>query len=225
MGRIRHGYSDQVNYLQSMLNRTNLRLFLATALFLTGTAAAIAQPGSWLGCPTTGSAKVGTVEYSLNPLKNRTTKPTAAEIDNSITLDRILQPGNDTARFETTDGAVVEGYVVLVKLAGAETCNCKKTAKKHKDVHIEIAKTVNETNKAKFMVIEITPRVRATMGTAWSVENLKKLKGKKVRFTGWMFYDRIHQNVAKNTAASGNTIHRATAWEVHPVTAWSLVNP
>lgn len=64
-------------------------------------------------------------------------------IHESVSGNLAVDP---TACGQGPDGATVEGYVVLVKLAGAETCNCKKTAKKHKDVHIEASTPLSLTS-------------------------------------------------------------------------------
>src|SRR5438132_14085112 len=62
-----------------------------------------------------------------------------------------------------------------------------------------------------------------------------KLKGKWVKFSGWMLFDFIHQDASQSTAP-GNPVcpndgklhsgcnWRATPWEVHPVTAYTVVS-
>jgi hypothetical protein len=82
-----------------------------------------------------------------------------------------------------------------------------------------IAKNANEADKSKMMVIEITPKIRATKPGRWSPANIASLAGRKVRITGWLMFDAIHKNVARNTSTNHNVvIQRATAWEIHPVT-------
>src|SRR3954470_12604920 len=78
--------------------------------------------------PLTGTASAGSLEYTLNPLKNRTTAPTSGHIDHSITLDAVLAPGNDETRFHTSKGAVIEGWVIGTRMEGKESCNCNKPA-------------------------------------------------------------------------------------------------
>ncbi len=180
---------------------------------------ALSQP-----CGSTGTAAQGTIEYTLNPFKNRTHAPTSSEIAHTITLDKILQTGSDLSRFNDSDGATIEGYVISTKLADKESCNCDMTAPKFRDIHLMIAKDANETDKAKMMVIEITPKIRATKPVVWSPANVAKLVGHKIRITGWMMFDTVHKNVARNTASSTTTYQRATCWEVHPVTYITTVN-
>lgn len=175
--------------------------------------------------PQTGTASPGSIEYTLNPFKNRTHAPTTSEIVHSITLDKIFQTGNDLNRFHNTDGATIEGYVISTKLSDKESCNCDMTDPKFRDIHMMIAKTPNETDKAKMMVIEITPKIRATKPVKWSPANIEKLVGHKIRIVGWMMFDTVHKNVARNTAASSTTTYqRATSWEVHPVTHIAIIN-
>ena len=59
-----------------------------------------------------------------------------------------------------------------------------------------------------------------------------QLKGKRVKFSGWMLYDFIHENAAQSTRPNQpvcanfgdkNCNWRATPWEVHPVTAYEIV--
>ncbi|HWA33137.1 MAG TPA: DUF6359 domain-containing protein [Cyclobacteriaceae bacterium] len=171
--------------------------------------------------PQTGSATPGSLEYTLNPLKNRTAAPTSAQIDHTITLTAVLAPGNDETRFHTNKGAVIEGWVIGTKLEGKESCNCNKTDPKDRDYHIAIAKKKTETDGSKMMVVEVTPKVRAAMG--WSTTDVTGLKGHKVKFTGWMFFDTKHKNIARNTHFGSAAVVRATCWEVHPVMKFDIV--
>jgi len=43
-------------------------------------------------------------------------------------------------------------------------------------------------------------------------------------FTGWMFFDDEHDDEAENTAPTASNKWRATACEVHPVTAIETVS-
>jgi hypothetical protein len=108
------------------------------------------------------------------------------------------------------------------KLEGVESCNCNKTARKDRDYHIAVAKTKTETDGSKMMVVEVTPKIRAAMG--WTEADISGLKGHKVKFTGWMFFDSKHKNIARNTHFGTATVVRATCWEVHPVTEFTVLN-
>jgi hypothetical protein len=164
----------------------------------------------------TGTLSAGKQE--LNKLKNRDNAP--ATITNSVTLDKIMKPGNDGI-FKPSQGVAVVGYVAHVKAGEPrETCNCARDD--IADIHIDVVLKESDKNKSsKYMIVEISPRWQVKLGDLASVKS--KLEGSWVRFTGWMLYDYIHKSNAKNTNPKGKAIWRATAWEVHPVTAFKVV--
>ena len=47
------------------------------------------------------------------------------------------------------------------------------------------------------------------MNPSWTKANLNKIRGQKVRITGWLMYDFEHPPQVGKT--------RGTLWEVHPV--------
>ncbi len=51
-----------------------------------------------------------------------------------------------------------------------------------------------------------------------------EIKGKCVAFTGFLFYDSIHADEAENTAPGRKGNWRKTAWEVHPVTFYEVLD-
>jgi hypothetical protein len=101
-----------------------MKLALIPFLFFLVTDRAISQPCS----PTHGSASPGSLEYELNPLKNRTAHPASGDLKTSITLNAILAIGNDITRFLNTDGATIEGWVIGTKLEGVESWKAWKAA-------------------------------------------------------------------------------------------------
>jgi hypothetical protein len=159
---------------------------------------------------------------ALNRLKNRYQAPTGDEMDDSVSLEKILKPGDDLDRFDEHSGARVAGYVVDVKEGGKETCNCHATDPDDRDTHIEVALTP-DAPEIERVIVEVTPRLRVQMrehGIDWTTDGLRQqLKGKWVQFTGWMLFDTMHINEAENTNPGGDKNWRATCWEIHPVTA------
>lgn len=179
------------------------------------------------GCNMDGTAKTANLK-KLNELKNRYTPPQDNEINHSITLSAVLAPGDDRTRWSSSNGAEVTGYVLDVKPGGGETCNCGKTDPVHTDAHIELV--LNSTDSdTQSMVVEVTPRMRAIMGTSgtdWSTKTLRQqLRGKWVTVRGWMTFDIQHASAAENTNPGGAGDWRATAWEIHPVTDIQVVAP
>lgn len=174
-------------------------------------------------CPMEGDAK-GAEDKNTNTLKNRYTFPTDADIDKSITLEKMLAPGNDENRFSETKAATITGYVVHVSKKGSsETCNCHAKEPLFTDTHIDIVLDPDHSGKRERVVVEVTPRMRAIMadkGIDWSSQALQDLIGKRVTFTGWLLWDWRHKKDAENTdPGDANQNWRATCWEIHPVTS------
>ena len=159
-------------------------------------------------CPVEGSA-TNDKDKIANRLKNRNI--TTKKID-SINLQQVLAPGRDSARFSNTSYSMIEGYVVEIKDGGKESCNCGAEADSLIDVHIYIGLTPTAA-KEDCMIIEVTPKFKKLYPTL----NLKKLKGKKVKIYGYMFYDEEHKGNAKNTCMKCTKVWRRTCWEIHPV--------
>ena len=53
--------------------------------------------------------------------------------------------------------------------------------------------------------------------------DVTKLRGRKVTFTGWLFFDAQHSPSARNTNPRGTHNWRATCWEIHPVTEMAVL--
>jgi hypothetical protein len=183
-------------------------------------------PQRYHGCPINGLTKIANLR-TLNRAKNRFVAPKVSDIDQTVTLQAMEQPGADIDRFDPTRAAVIEGFVVGIKVGGVETVNCKAADSLFRDTHIEIALT-NDHHLAttKRVIVEVTPRWRYAMekqGADWTTEGLAAaLLGRKVRFTGWLLFDVEHLNEAVNTDpadAKGKKNWRATDWEIHPVTS------
>ena len=170
-------------------------------------------------CPLQGDAKDAQAK-ELNPLKRRMTTPSESEIDSKVTLSAIVAPGDDKGRWDVKKGAVISGYVTDVKEGGSESVNCHTKNPLYRDTHIELVVNPGD-GEDKYVIVEVTPQWREVMqkdGLDWTTTGLRKqLKGRWVRFTGWMFYDAEHANAATNSEGKAH-IWRATVWEIHPIT-------
>ncbi len=169
---------------------------------------------------------------ALDLQKNRATAPTAAQIDSDVTLGAMLSPGDDTSRFDASQGASVEGIVIRVKSGSIESCNCHAQDEIDQDTHIELALSAGAPPPQR-VVLEVTPRLRKQMkanGKDWSTATLSGqnngggIVGKWVRITGWLFFDEVHVDVAENTNPGGKNNVRATCWEIHPITSLDLLD-
>ncbi|HEV2836033.1 MAG TPA: hypothetical protein VGW58_11980, partial [Pyrinomonadaceae bacterium] len=122
---------------------------VAVALFIT----------AWLvlarNCPSAGIAFTHR-DRQLHRLKNRTAFPQAADFDARVTLDALLQPGDDTNRWSTDHAARVQGQVIDVAYARPEATNCYSPCRR--DIHILIAKR-DGVAKNEHVVLEVTPNL------------------------------------------------------------------
>ena len=175
--------------------------------------AVFAQTAMFHNCPPEGTWKTEE-DKALNTLKNRWTAPDP--INKQVDLAEVVAPGPDEHRFGNGWGATLEGYIVALKLEGPEGCNCESPAPDERDFHIWFGLKPSAL-KRECMVIEITPRWREAK--KWDVSEIKSWKSRRVRVTGWFFWDPRHASMAVNSTPSAKLLARATCWELHPVTS------
>ncbi len=176
-----------------------------------------------LNCPTAGIAITSRAREN-HRLKNRTALPQAADFDPRVTLDALLQRGDDRDRWSTNRAARVQGLVVDVAYAGAEATNCWNPCRR--DIHILIANR-KDAPKTDQVVLEVTPKLRdwaAQQGIDWSEQTLQsQLVGHWCEFEGWLYFDVGHDEESENVAPGNAENWRGTAWEVHPITRIRVV--
>jgi hypothetical protein len=160
----------------------------------------------------------------LNRLKNRTALPSHADIDPALTLEAMLAPGDDRARWSPDRAGSIEGVVVRVHDAARESANCFSATRV--DAHIEVARRLDAPPNQR-VVVEVTPPMRdwaSRQGSDWSTTTLQReLTGRRVRIQGWLMFDAEHDRESENTNPGRSENWRATAWELHPVTAIRVV--
>jgi hypothetical protein len=202
--------------MSSSRRRFLLRFFLVTSVIVV--LLVIVWLGFVLNCPSEGIALTGRARH-LHRLKNRTASPQPADYDTTVTLEKLLAPGDDTNRWSTNLAARVEGEVIDVAYAGSEATNCFDP--RRRDVHILIA-TRKGAAKSEHVVLEVTPplaEMAAEQGLDWREQSLhSELVGHWVQFEGWLYFDVGHAEESENTAPGNPENWRATAWEIHPVT-------
>jgi len=174
-------------------------------------------------CPSVGIALTARARQ-LHRLKNRTAFPQAADFDSRVTLDALLQPGDDRNRWSTDHAGRVQGYVIDVAYARPEATNCFSPCRR--DIHILIANR-KDAAKNEQVVLEVTPSLREAVsgqGMDWSAETLQsQLVGHWCEFEGWLYFDVGHAEESENTAPHHPDNWRATAWELHPITKITVV--
>lgn len=157
---------------------------------------------------------------AFNSLKNRTTLPAAADFDARATLDAMLAPGDDRHRWQHSRAGAITGYIVRVLDAGPESANCLSGTRV--DTHIEVARRADAPPNER-VIVEVTPPMREraiSRGLDWTTATLRRdLTGRRVRIEGWLLFDEEHDGDSENTQPGQRRNWRATAWEIHPVTA------
>jgi hypothetical protein len=200
-------------------------------------------------CPTSGFAfsPFSKARRELHRLKNRTAIPQPTDFDTTVTLEKMLQPGDDHNRWSATRAARVEGYVVSIANGPLELSNCYLPCSR--DIHIHIGLRPDAPPREQ-VVLEITPRMqewaRHEGGNSsrlqvedwsgykvrdlsrqlgrdwpgdWSEETLRReLPGHWCSFEGWLLFDSHHAAESENTTPGRANNWRATAWEIHPIT-------
>ncbi len=132
----------------------------------------------------------------------------------SISINKILAPNyikDESVPYTKEKLICIEGYVILQKMGGSESCNCHAKNKDGWDVHLEVAKTPNAKG-IDAMICEVTPKYPNRDKVDW-----KGMVGKKVRITGYLFSDIEHYHNAVNTNPKGTNLWRRTEIECHPV--------
>lgn len=203
-----------MSHLRRRLTITFIILALCAALIL------VAQTRY---CPPQGCALTPATRAFIL-LKNRTTTPTDADFDRRATLDALIAPGDDRARWSESRAGVVEGYVVAVERGSVEAANCFSFTRR--DVHIHVAARP-DAPLTETVVVEVTPRfadLARARGGDWSLDALRRtLVGHRCRFEGWLLFDQEHADESENTAHGNPADWRATAWELHPVTRIEII--
>jgi hypothetical protein len=196
------------------------KLSAALGAFL---AAAVGLAQTSGDCPPGGDAVKPNIQ-ELNAQMARTDSPSEDEIDDTVTLDALLEPGQDDLRFQNGTGVVVSGYVVAVHDGGPTSTNCHAVEPEAQDTVIELASDSNVPDPAHRVFAIVTPRWRSIMVRQkqdWSTRGLRaRFLQRWVNVAGWLVFDSSAAKRALNTApGAGVDIVRATAWEIHPVTA------
>jgi hypothetical protein len=174
-------------------------------------------------CPSIGIALTANAR-NLHRLKNRTAIPHTADFDSGVTLDALLQPGDDSNRWSNDRAVRVQGQVLDVAYARPEATNCFNPCRR--DIHIVIAKQ-NGAAKTEQVVVEVTPNAKewaTQQGIDWSEQRLQaQLVGHWCEFEGWLYFDAGHAEESENIHPQRPDNWRATAWEIHPVTKITIM--
>lgn len=167
------------------------------SVFLLALATALLFSGSAYGVQKHGDEKGESPEAKA--LKNRHTVPKPANIDQAVALAALLDKKAESD-WSNAKAAVLEGYVIQVE------------KEEDGDFHIVLADDPQEHDTNKWVIVEVTPAWRKRKA-ALADARLRQLTQKKVRVTGWLFYEPEEEHVDP----------RGTRWELHPVTDITVV--
>jgi hypothetical protein len=200
--------------------KTRILLFLAAGVVvLIGVSLILSRH-----CPSAGIGLTSKAR-TLHRLKNRTALPEPSDFNRQISLSELLKPGDDSSRWSTQQAARIEGYVIDVAYARAEAANCFIPCRR--DLHILVASRKGAPQNEQ-VVLEVTPNLReraAQRGLDWSETSLRtQLLNRWCEFEGWLYFDVGHAEESENTAPHNPGNWRATAWEIHPVTNFKVID-
>lgn len=150
--------------------------------------------------------------------------PQESDFNRQISLTELLKPGDDRSRWSTQQAARLEAYVIDVAYARPEATNCFLPCRR--DIHILVANRKGAP-KNEQLVLEVTPNLvewAARRGWDWSEASLRaQVLGHWCEFEGWLYFDVGHAEESENTAPQNPGNWRATAWEIHPVTKFTVL--
>ncbi len=199
-------------------------LAVAAGMLLSAAVAVLAQAGG--GCPPEGDATKAKIR-DLNIQKARMTSPSDDEVDDTVTMESLLEPGDDTMRFENGTAVSIAAYVMAVRDGGPDSSNCHSQDPADQGTVLELASDSNVPDPGHRVFAIVTPRWRAILakqGRDWTTRGLRaKYLHQAIIVTGWLLFDSEAASRAANTTPlPGPGITRATAWQIEPVTDLEL---
>jgi len=82
-------------------------------------------------CPVTGGSSNGkpltAKKQDLNTKKNRAKDPVESNIDPNVTINKMLNSGDEPNAFDESKAATITGYMFKAKDEPGESCNCYAT--------------------------------------------------------------------------------------------------
>src|SRR4029450_917036 len=199
-------------------------LAAAAVMFLSAAVAVFAQSAGT--CPPEGDATKAKVR-DLNIQRARMTSPSDDDVDDTVTMESLEEPGDDTQRFDNGTAASIAAYVIVVRDGGPARSTCPSQDSADQNTVLELASDANVPDPGHRVFAVVTPRWRAVMAKQGQAGTTRALRAKylhqSIIVTGWLLFDFEAANQAANTTPLlGPGITRNTAWEIPPVTAIEL---
>ena len=201
-----------------------LILLWCAALLATGSA--LAQAGDARECPPHGDATRAKVKQ-LNEAKARLDDVSDDDVDDTVTMEGLSEPGDDRPRWQDGQGVEITAYVIDVHDGGAASSNCHSAKSSEHDTILELAPTQDAVDRAHRVHAVVTPQWRQAVAADrvdWSTGALRAHYLQRwVVLRGWLLFNFEAAATSLHTAGLlGPDLARATAWEIHPVTSIEL---
>ena len=200
-----------------------IRSLLGAAILigLTASPASAAHP-----CPPQGDATNARVQR-LNEARARVDEVSDDDVDDTVTMEALEEPGDDRMRFQNGQGVEITAYVVAVRDGGAASSNCHSGKSADHDTILELSPTADAIDRAHRIHAVVTPQWRQAVAADrvdWSTGALRAHYLQRwVTIRGWLLYDFEAASVSLHTAQNmGANLIRGSAWEIHPVTSIEL---
>src|SRR5262245_41627096 len=133
-------------------------MFMRRILFLSSWIALFSL-ATIAGCPSASAEDMGESPKYL-AMKNRATAPKASDLDTAVTLQAMLERGEDG--FSVKKAGTVTGYIVQVE------------REPDGDMHVVMAGEKGETSTTKWVIVEVTPAWQKRKASL-STSKLRKL--------------------------------------------------
>jgi len=199
-------------------------LLCAFLLASSGTSSALAQGSG--PCPPQGDATKPKAQR-VNEQRARTDEPSDDDIDETADISALIAPGDDSLRWQADTAVEIGAFVLDVRDGGPTSANCHSSDPAEHDTILDLSPGPNVADKSHRIIAVITPRWRRLMArneVDWSTRAIRaKYVQRSVTIRGWLLFNADVAARSLNTAPlTGAGVTRATAWEIHPVTAIDL---
>ena len=186
---------------------------------------ALAQTNGSRECPPQGDATKPSLQQ-LNEAKARLDEVSDDDVDDTVTMESLSEPGDDSMRWENGQGAEITAYVIEVRDGGPSSSNCHSSQSADHDTILELGPTADALDHAHHFYAVVTPQLRraaAADRVDWSTGALRAHYLQRwVIVRGWLLFNPEAAARSLHTGTLGATFTRMSAWEIHPVTSLEL---
>src|SRR5262245_23933549 len=207
------------------MRRFFLPLLISCAAVLAGTFLFAQATPAKSGCPPEGDATKVKMKR-LNEARARLDDVTDDDVDDSVSMEEICEPGDDRLRWQDGQGVEVTAYVIEVRDGGPSSSNCHSARSSDHDTILELAPSAGADAAHRFYAV-VTPQWRQAVSADhvdWSTAGLRAHYVQRwVTVRGWLLFNPDAASSSLHTTElMGPGVSRMSAWEIHPVTSLDL---